>query len=133
MSWMKTNQKMLKILNGALRTISIEMLLTILLLMINSRTEHYVVSFISKFNLLFLVTLAMFNKKNEKKKKKKKKKKNQIKFLIYCLDKKIKNLVVHEIKFLRKFLKCPDREIKFPRKLANFATGEKNVFSQPQN
>ena len=55
-NWMKINQKMMKILNGALRTISIEMLLTILLLMMNSRTEHYVISFISKFNLLFLVT-----------------------------------------------------------------------------
>ena len=70
MSWMKTNQKMMKILNGALRTISIEMLLTILLLMMNSRIEHYVISFISKFNLLFLVTLVMLKKKNEKKKKK---------------------------------------------------------------
>ena len=61
------NQKMMKILNGALRAISIEMLLRILLLMMNSRTEPYVISFISKFNLLFLVTLAMFKKKNVKK------------------------------------------------------------------
>ena len=50
------------------------------------------------------------------------KKKN--KFLTYCLDKKIKNLVVRETKFPRKFLKCSDREIKFPRKSANFATRE---------
>ena len=77
MSWMKTNQKMMKILNGTLRTISIEMLLTILLLMMNSRTEHYAISFTSKFNFLFLVTLVMF-KKNEKKKKK-----NQIFDLLY--------------------------------------------------
>ena len=35
---------------------------------VNSRTEHYVISFISQFNLLFLVTLVMFKKKNEKKK-----------------------------------------------------------------
>ena len=62
MSWMKTNQK---ILNGVLRMISVEMLLTILSLMMNSRTEHYVISFVSKFNLLFLV---MFKKKNERKK-----------------------------------------------------------------
>ena len=75
MSWMKTNQKMMKILNGALRTISIEMLLTMLLLMINSRTEHCVISFISKFNLLFLVNLVMFKNKNEKK--------NQI-FDLFC-------------------------------------------------
>ena len=34
---------------------------------VNSRTEHYVISFISNFNLLFLVFLAMFKKKNEKK------------------------------------------------------------------
>ena len=61
------NQKMMKILNGALRAISIEMLLRILLLMMNSRTEPYVISSISKFNLLFLVTLAMFKKKNVKK------------------------------------------------------------------
>ena len=74
--------------------------------MMNSRTEHYVISFISKFNLLFLVTLVMFKKKNEKKK---------IKFLTDCLDKKINNLVVCEIKFPRKLLKYPDREIKFPR------------------
>ena len=33
----------------------------------DSRTEHYVISFNSKFNLLFLVTLAMFKKKNGKK------------------------------------------------------------------
>ena len=78
------------------------MLLKILLLMMNSRTEHYVISFNSKFNLLFLVTLAMFKKKMAKK----------IKFLTYCLDKKIKNLVVHEIKFPRKFLKGSDRKIK---------------------
>ena len=52
-----------------LGTISIEMLLTILLLMMNSRTEHYVISVISKFNLLFLATLVMFKEKNEKKKK----------------------------------------------------------------
>ena len=64
---MKKNQKMMKILNGALRAISIEMLLRILLLMMNSRTEPYVISSISKFNLLFLVTLAMFKKKNVKK------------------------------------------------------------------
>ena len=64
---MKTNKKMMKILNGALRAISIEMLLRILLLMMNSRTGPYVISFISKFNLLFLVTLAMFKKKNVKK------------------------------------------------------------------
>ena len=69
MSSIKTNQKMMKILNGALRTISLVTVLTILLLMMNSRTEHYVISFISKFNLLFLVTLVMFKKKNEKKKK----------------------------------------------------------------
>ena len=68
MSWMKTNQKIMKILNGAVRAISIEMLLTILLLLMHSRTEHYVISFISKFNFLFLVTLVMFKKKNEKKK-----------------------------------------------------------------
>ena len=55
MSWVKTNQKMMKILSRVLRTISIEMLLTILSLMINSRKQHYVISFISKFNLLFLV------------------------------------------------------------------------------
>ena len=48
----------------------------------------------------------MFKKKNEKKK---------IKFLTDCLDKKINNLVVCEIKFPRKLLKYPDREIKFPR------------------
>ena len=94
MSWMKTNQKMMKILNGALRTISIEMLLTILLLMMNRRTEPYVISVISKFNLLFLVTLVMFKEKNQKK----------IKFLTYCLDKIIKNLIVCEIEFPRKFL-----------------------------
>ena len=41
--------------------------LTILLLMVNSRTEHYVISFISKFNLLFRVTLVIFKKKKEKK------------------------------------------------------------------
>ena len=63
MSWMKTIQKMMKILNGTLRTISKEMLLTILLLMMNSRTEHYVISFISKFNVLFFATLVMFKKK----------------------------------------------------------------------
>ena len=63
---LKTNQKMMKILNGTLRTISIEMLLTILLLMMNSRIKHYVISFISKCNLLFLVTLVMFKKRNEK-------------------------------------------------------------------
>ena len=80
MSSIKTNQKMMKILNGALRTISLVTVLTILLLMMNSRTEHYVISFISKFNLLFLVTLVMFKKKNEKKKK--------IKLLTHCLDKK---------------------------------------------
>ena len=34
---------------------------------VNSRTENYVISFISKFNLRFLVPLAMFKKKNEKK------------------------------------------------------------------
>ena len=56
----------------------------------------------------------MFKKKNEKK----------IKFLICCLDRKIKNLVIHETKFPQKSLKCPDREIKLPRKLANFATRE---------
>ena len=54
-----------------------------------------------------------------------KKKKKKIKFLTYCLYKKLKNLVVSEIKFPRKFLRCPDREIKFPWKLANFATREK--------
>ena len=63
---MKTNQKMMKILNGALGMISIEMLLTVLLLMMNSRTEHYVISFILKFNLLFLLTLVMFKEKNAK-------------------------------------------------------------------
>ena len=63
MSWMKTIQKMMKILNGTLRAISKEMLLTILLLMMNSRTEHYVISFISKFNVLFFATLVMFKKK----------------------------------------------------------------------
>ena len=61
MSWMKMNQKMMKILSGALRTI--------LLLMMNSRTQHYVISFISKFNLLFLVAFTMFKKKNENKNK----------------------------------------------------------------
>ena len=80
----------------------------ILLLMMNSRTEHYVISFISKFNLPFLVTLVMIKKKNEKKK--------NNNFLTYCLDKKKKELVLREIKFPRKFLKCPDREIKFKRK-----------------
>ena len=79
----------------------------------NTRTEYHLISFISKFNLLFLVTLVMFKKKNDKKKKKK---------LSYCLDKKLKNLVVQEIKFLQKFLKCPDHNSKFPQKLANFAT-----------
>ena len=54
------------------------MLSTILLLMMNSRTEYYVISFISKFNLLFLVTLVMFRKNKNK----------EIKFLVYCLDKK---------------------------------------------
>ena len=54
------------------------MLSTILLLMMNSRTEYYVISFISKFNLLFLVTLVMFRKNKNK----------DIKFLAYCLDKK---------------------------------------------
>ena len=54
------------------------MLSTILLLMMNSRTEYYVISFISKFNLLFLVTLVMFRKNKNKEKK----------FLAYCLDKK---------------------------------------------
>ena len=54
------------------------MLSTILLLMMNSRTEYYVISFISKFNLLFLVTLVMFRKNKNK----------EIKFLAYCLDKK---------------------------------------------
>ena len=58
--------------------------------MMNIRTEHHLISFISKFNLLFLVTLVMFKKKNEKKKKK----------MSYCLDKKLKNLLVQEIKFL---------------------------------
>ena len=106
MSWMKTNQKRMKILNWTLRTISIEILLSILLFMMNSRTEHFVIGFISKFNLLLVVTLVMFKKKNEKK----------IKFLTYCLDKTMKNLVVQEIKLPRKFLKCPDREIKFRRK-----------------
>ena len=42
--------------------------------------------------------------------------KKNIKFLTYCLDKKIKNLVVQEIKFPQKFLKCLDRKIKLPRK-----------------
>ena len=79
------------------------MLLTILLLMMNSITEHNVISFNTKFNLLFLVTL-------------KKRKMKKIKFLTYCLDKTIKNLVVGEIKVPRKFLQCPDREIKFPRR-----------------
>ena len=65
MSWVKTNQKMMKILSRVLRTISIEMLLTILSLMINSRKQHHVISFISKFNLLFLVTRLMFKKKKE--------------------------------------------------------------------
>ena len=97
---------------GALRTISIEMPLTILLLIVNSRALCN--KFISKFNLLFVVTLVMFKKKNEKK----------IKFLICCLDRKIKNLVIHETKFPQKSLKCPDREIKLPRKLATFATRE---------
>ena len=54
------------------------MLSTILLLIMNSRTEYYVISFISKFNLLFLVTLVMFRKNKNK----------EIKFLAYCLDKK---------------------------------------------
>ena len=63
---MKMNQKMMKILNGALGMISIEMLLMVLLLMMNSRTEHYVISFILKFNLLFLLTLVMFKEKNAK-------------------------------------------------------------------
>ena len=49
---------------------------------------------------------------------------NNNKFLTYCLDKNMKNLVVHEIKFLRTFLKCLDQEIKFPQKLTNFATRE---------
>ena len=48
--------------------------------------------------------------------------KKTFKFLTYCLDKKIKNLVVREIEFPQKILKCPDREIKFLQKLANFAT-----------
>ena len=65
MSWMKTNRK-LEMLNGAFRTVSIDMLLTILLLMMNSRTQQYVITFISKFNLLFLVTPVIFYKKNEK-------------------------------------------------------------------
>ena len=93
MSWMKTIQKMMKILNGALRTISKEMLLTILLLMMNSRTEDYVISFISKFNLPFLVTLVMVKKKNEKK----------INFLTYCLDKKIKNWLSAKLNFRENF------------------------------
>ena len=60
--------------------------------------------------------------------------KKKIKFLICCLDRKIKkNLVIHETKFPQKSLKCPDREIKLPRKLANFATREKTVLSQPRN
>ena len=82
------------------------MKILLLLLMMNSRTEHYVISFISKFNLLFLLTLAMFKKKNGKK----------IKFLTYCLDRKIKNLVVREIKFPRKLANFPTCEIKLPRK-----------------
>ena len=32
----------------------------------NSRTEHYVISFFSEFSLLFFVTLVMFKMKNEK-------------------------------------------------------------------
>ena len=59
MNWMKMNQKMMKILNGALRMISVEILLVILLIMMNSRTEHHVISFTSKVNLLFLVTFVM--------------------------------------------------------------------------
>ena len=67
--------------------------------MMKSRTEHYVISFISRFNNLFLVTLVMFKKKLEKKKKNK-----NFFFLIIVWIKKIKNLVVRKIKFLRK--KC---------------------------
>ena len=43
--------------------------------------------------------------------------KKNIKFLTYCLDKNIKNLVVRKIKFPQKFFKCLDQEIKFPQKL----------------
>ena len=68
MSKMKANQKRMKILSGALRKTSIEMLLTILLLMMNSRTEHYVISFTSKFNHLILVTVVMVQKKRTKNK-----------------------------------------------------------------
>ena len=82
---------------------------------VNSRTEHYVISFISKFNLLFLVYLLQCLRRKMKKK---------IKFLTYCLDKNIKNLVVRKIKFVQKFLKCLDQEIKFSQKLTNFATRE---------
>ena len=32
----------------------------------NSRTEHYVISFFSEFSVLFFVTLVMFKMKNEK-------------------------------------------------------------------
>ena len=74
--------------------------------MMNSRTEHYVIIIMLKFNLLFLVTLVMFKKKNGKK--------NQIFDLFYCLNKKIKKLVFCKIKFPQKCLKCPDCEIKFP-------------------
>ena len=40
--------------------ISVEILLVILLMMMNSITGHHVISFISKVNLLFLVTFLMF-------------------------------------------------------------------------
>ena len=36
----------------------------------------------------------------------------------------MENLFVWKIKSPRTFLKCPDCEFKFPRKLANFATRE---------
>ena len=62
--------------------------------MINNRTKYYVISFISKFNLLFLVTLVMLKKKNEKKQTKTTKKKNEKKKnLTCCLDKKIQNYI----------------------------------------
>ena len=44
--------------------------------------------------------------------------------MTYCLDKKLKNFVVREIKFPWKFFKCSERKIKFPQKLVNFATRE---------
>ena len=58
MSWMKTNQKMMKILNGVLRTI--------LLLMMNSRTQYYVIIFISKFNLVSCGFCNVYEEKMKK-------------------------------------------------------------------